>query len=175
MNVDIEQLALHDNPFDNVHMKSFSWKNLNVSVTDRQTKTTKTVLSGNTGFLHAGELLAIMGPSGCGKTTLLNCLANRLPNSGLVVEGKTCVNESDVSSSLFSHISCYVEQEDALVGSLTVRETISYAAKLSLPSSVGKEERSNRVQELISAFGLRDQENTLLGTPIRRGLSGGQK
>lgn len=72
-------------------------------------------------------------------------------------------------------ISCYVEQEDALVGSLTVRETLSFAASLSLPSTISKEERISRVEALISSFGLSDQANTLVGTPIRKGISGGQK
>ena len=72
-------------------------------------------------------------------------------------------------------ISCYVEQEDALVGSLTVRETLTFAARLSLPSTISKSERINRVDSLINAFGLADQANTLIGTPIRKGISGGQK
>ena len=32
-----------------------------------------------------------------------------------------------------------------------------------------------RIESLISAFGLQDQASTLIGTPIRKGLSGGQK
>jgi ABC-type multidrug transport system ATPase subunit len=32
-----------------------------------------------------------------------------------------------------------------------------------------------RVDGLIDAFGLKKQENTLIGTPIRKGISGGQK
>lgn len=38
-----------------------------------------------------------------------------------------------VSTDEFQSISSYVEQEDALIGSLTVRETIDFAARLSLP------------------------------------------
>lgn len=41
-------------------------------------------------------------------------------------------------------------------------------------STVTKAERRRRVDGLISAFGLQDQANTILGTPIRKGLSGGQ-
>ena len=32
-----------------------------------------------------------------------------------------------------------------------------------------------RVEALIAAFGLQDQTNSLIGTPIRKGISGGQK
>lgn len=42
-------------------------------------------------------------------------------------------------------------------------------------SSVSKAQRKARITALISAFGLREQSDTLIGTPIRKGLSGGQK
>jgi ABC-type multidrug transport system ATPase subunit len=32
-----------------------------------------------------------------------------------------------------------------------------------------------RINGLLESFGLRDQANTLIGTPIRKGISGGQK
>jgi energy-coupling factor transporter ATP-binding protein EcfA2 len=32
-----------------------------------------------------------------------------------------------------------------------------------------------RIEALIAAFGLQDHTNSLIGTPIRKGISGGQK
>jgi ABC-type multidrug transport system ATPase subunit len=32
-----------------------------------------------------------------------------------------------------------------------------------------------RIEALIAAFGLQEQTNSLIGTPIRKGISGGQK
>lgn len=32
-----------------------------------------------------------------------------------------------------------------------------------------------RIESLIDSFGLRDQAETIIGTPIRKGISGGQK
>lgn len=32
-----------------------------------------------------------------------------------------------------------------------------------------------RIDGLLESFGLRDQANTIIGTPIRKGVSGGQK
>lgn len=74
-----------------------------------------------------------MGPSGSGKTTLLNVLARRNPGTRLDVVSSVHVNGSTVSDADLQSISCYVEQEDALIGSLTVRETLDFAARLSLP------------------------------------------
>lgn len=77
-----------------------------------------------------------MGPSGCGKTTLLNVLARRTAPSGGKVLGETYVNNSQVDSKSFQQMTSYVEQEDALIGSLTVQETLKFAADLSLPRYV---------------------------------------
>ena len=74
-----------------------------------------------------------MGPSGSGKTTLLNVLAHRHNSPGAAVEGEILVNGDKVSLGNFQQISSYVEQEDVLVGSLTVEETLYFAAQLSLP------------------------------------------
>jgi len=75
-----------------------------------------------------------MGPSGSGKTTLLNVLAHRMTTSRRTeVNGSITVNGSAISTPVFQSISSYVEQEDALIGSLTVRETLNFAARLALP------------------------------------------
>lgn len=71
-----------------------------------------------------------MGPSGCGKTTLLNVLAQRNAATGAKVEGHTFVNGGPASFGDLRRLSSYVEQEDALIGSLTVRETLHFAARL---------------------------------------------
>ena len=36
-------------------------------------------------------------------------------------------------------------------------------------------ERNRRIEALIAAFGLREQADDLVGTPIRKGIGGGQK
>jgi ABC-type multidrug transport system ATPase subunit len=48
-------------------------------------------------------------------------------------------------------------------------------ARLIVYSSVSKAERKARIEGLLSSFGLHDQADTLIGTPIRKGVSGGQK
>ncbi|EKG12826.1 ABC transporter-like protein [Macrophomina phaseolina MS6] len=159
----------------NSTVSSYSWNNVTVTVRDRQTKAPKQILSGASGLVSAGELLALMGPSGSGKTTLLNVLAHREATSGAQVDRTLLVNGLSMPLQKFRKISSFVEQDDALLGALTVEETLSFSAKLALPSSVSKAERIARIEALMKAFGLRSQAKTLIGTPIRKGISGGQK
>lgn len=85
---------------------------------------------------ETGELVALMGPSGCGKTTLLNVLARRAASSGAKTTGDGYIDGKTVDNATFGRLTSYVEQEDALIGSLTVRETLKFAADLSLPRCV---------------------------------------
>lgn len=116
-----------------------------------------------------------MGPSGSGKSTLLNVLAHRPFAQKFKVEGQILINRAAASDMTFRRAGCYVEQEDSLIGSLTARETLDFAAQLGLPSSVTKVERKRRVERLLQSFGLTEQADTIIGTPIRKGLSGGEK
>ncbi|KAJ5102563.1 hypothetical protein N7532_003092 [Penicillium argentinense] len=156
-------------------VQNFSWSGLTVTVKDRQSKQATDLINSITGDVKQGELVALMGPSGCGKTTLLNVLARRPAGSGAKVMGDSYVNGVRIDNGAFGRMTSYVEQEDALIGSLTVRETLKFAADLSLPSSVSKGQRIERIRTLLEAFGIQQQANTLVGTPIRKGISGGQK
>lgn len=117
-------------------VKSFSWHNLEVLVKDRNTGQPRSILSNVQGIVEAGEMLAIMGPSGSGKTTLLNALAFRQAAAGADTTGEIMANGFAMDLKMIRRFSSYVEQEDALIGSLTVRETMKFAAGLSLPRYV---------------------------------------
>jgi ABC-type multidrug transport system ATPase subunit len=48
----------------------------------------------------------------------------------------------------------YVRQEDLFFSQLTVRETLSLAAELQLPSSLRSEERVKYVDDILQRLGL---------------------
>lgn len=126
------------NPLPTAHLindivDSFSWRGMEVVVKDRKTGKRISILSESAGLVHAGEMLAIMGPSGSGKTTLLNVLAHRTAAAGAESSGEIMVNGQKATTALTRDLSAYVEQEDALIGSITVRETMIFAARLALP------------------------------------------
>lgn len=113
-------------------VQSFGWQGMNVTVKDRLTKQPLSILSDANGLVKAGELIAIMGPSGSGKTTLLNTLSHRAAAAGATTRGDILTNGQPIEWQHLRHLSAYVEQEDALIGSLTVRETMDFAARLAL-------------------------------------------
>jgi ABC-type multidrug transport system ATPase subunit len=57
----------------------------------------------------------------------------------------------------------------------TVSSRLSISIDPQLNSSISKAARKERISSLLSSFGLLNQANTLIGTPIRKGVSGGQK
>ncbi|GMF37149.1 unnamed protein product [Phytophthora fragariaefolia] len=157
---------------------TLSWSNLSYTV-DTKKKTLKhpdgkkTILTNVTGRCTSGELTAVMGPSGSGKTTLLDILGDRISSGTL--QGNIALNGETRNLKTFRAVSSYVAQEDSLLGSFTVLETLEMAAKLSLPSSVSHREVADRVQTVIDEMGLRVCEHTLVGDIFRKGISGGQK
>jgi ABC-type multidrug transport system ATPase subunit len=159
----------------NTVVESFSWADVGVTVKDRKTGQPLNILDSNYGCVKAGNVLALMGPSGSGKTTLLNSLAHRTSTMKGDIQGKIMINGRVADRQAIRKVSGYVEQEDAMIGILTLHETVDFAARLSLPRSLSKKERLARVDELIESFGLQRQKDNIVGTPLRKGLSGGQK
>jgi ABC-type multidrug transport system ATPase subunit len=138
-NEKVKHKDLELNPVPSAHLindivQSFGWQGINVNVKDRLTKQPLSILSDANGLVKAGELIAIMGPSGSGKTTLLNTLSHRTAAAGATTRGEILTNGQSIEWQNLRHLSAYVEQEDALIGSLTVRETMDFAARLALPS-----------------------------------------
>jgi len=85
-------------------------------------------------------------------------------------------NGSTPSDSVVRSLCSYVTQDDdALLPSLTVRETLRYAAALRLPGTMSAAEKERRAEEIILKMGLRDCADTIIGSEFLKGISGGQK
>ncbi|XP_034688533.1 ABC transporter G family member 15-like [Vitis riparia] len=148
------------------------WEDLTVVLPNFGKGPTKRLLQGLTGYAEPGRIMAIMGPSGSGKSTLLDSLAGRLSRN-VIMTGNVLLNGK--KRRLDCGFVAYVTQEDVLLGTLTVRETITYSAHLRLPTSMTKEEINGIVDGTIMEMGLQDCSDRMIGNWHLRGISGGEK
>eukprot|EP01031_Cornospumella_fuschlensis_P034138 gene34138-41324_t len=90
----------------------------------------KVILKGLSFQLLPGSLCALMGPSGSGKSTLLDLLADRKQDG--LWSGHIWFN-GGARSKWFRRDSAYILQDDLHIPTLTVKETIQFAAGTRLP------------------------------------------
>ncbi|GIL87008.1 hypothetical protein Vretimale_14202 [Volvox reticuliferus] len=129
------------------------------------------ILFNVTGEVNPGEVLALMGPSGGGKTSLLTLLGGR---STARLEGNVTFNGARMSKPLKRKLG-YVMQDDLLFAELTVYETLYFAALLRLPRSWSRADKLARVDLVIEGLGLERCRDTIIGSHMMRGVSGGER
>ena len=136
----------------------------------------KKLLHNVNGELRPRKLTAIMGPSGAGKSTLLHTLCGRLsPSKGSEIRLN---NNQKNSIAQMSKLVGFVPQDDILMASLTVKETLRFHASLRLPARIPNETPSTRerwIDDCIDLLGLTDVKHSIVGDESRRGISGGQR
>jgi len=134
----------------------------------------KQILSGISGAVHPGELLAIMGASGAGKTTFLDILARK--NKIGAASGDFYLNGEKIRDEEFRSVIGFVDQEDTLLPTLTVHETILDSALLRLPKEMGRAYKEQKVEEVERQLGIYHIRNQPIGSEeTGRGISGGEK
>lgn len=135
----------------------------------------KQILQGIQGLAQPGQLMAIMGASGAGKTTFLDILARK--NKRGVTEGNFYVNGEKVVDNEYRSVIGFVDQDDTMLPTLTVHETILTSALLRLPRDMGISAKEQRVYEVEKQLGITHIKDQLIGSEEGngRGISGGEK
>ncbi|KAG8529412.1 uncharacterized protein KY384_006049 [Bacidia gigantensis] len=137
-----------------------------------ENQASKSILKNINARMPPVTITAILGASGSGKTSLLNSLSHRIEGGRLKTRGRILYNQNSKISTI-RH--AYVMQQDILIPSLTVRETLQYGAELRLSSSMTAKERYQVVEEVILELGLKDCADTKIGNDAHRGCSGGER
>ena len=123
--------------------------------------------------VYPSEFVGLIGPSGAGKTTLLQALNGYLkPTSGL-----SLVNGEDLHRSYasFQEAIGYVPQDDIIYPELTVAESLRYTARLRLPPDTTDGEIDRRIDEVLAELDLSEARDRKIGSPLDKGISGGQR
>ena len=135
-------------------------------------KTEAELLSNVSGVFNPGEMVALLGPSGSGKTTFLDVLAGRKAVG--TTSGVTKFGGLAPTSQFLRRYTGYVEQFDTLVAALTAREMLLYTAELKRPMHESLQSKESAVDQLLADLGLWEARDVLVGSPMVKGLSGGQ-
>jgi len=173
--VSVEELnrdVLLDTGHEVPHVK-LAFKDLEYSVSMKKER--KKILCGVNGEVASKNMLCVLGPSGGGKTSLIQIIAGKITSSATKsVTGSVTCNDQVLTSSQFQRIAGLVTQEDVFNAALTVQETLSFMARLKLPSS-GRQER---IAEVVRLLQLDNCLKTYVGddsNPYLKGISGGEK
>lgn len=109
---------------------------------------------------------------GAGKTTLVEILSNK-HKSGIITGH---VHYPSTSSSSHAPRIGFVPQQDILSSTLTVFESLLFAARLRLPEYISDGEKKQRVEDVIEQLGLGRVRDVRIGSTSGegRGISGGE-
>ncbi|KAG2379387.1 hypothetical protein C9374_007526 [Naegleria lovaniensis] len=143
-------------------------------------KKDKMILSDISCTFPQGQMTCIIGSSGSGKSSLLDLISRRVNNS------KECFGEVEfkgrpMTKKLFQKEGGYVFQDDVLLATDTIHETLLEASllksKLSKNQSLIQllKERSDRTFEIENQMGLYSCRKVKIGNGEKKGASGGQK
>jgi ABC-type multidrug transport system ATPase subunit/pSer/pThr/pTyr-binding forkhead associated (FHA) protein/ABC-type multidrug transport system permease subunit len=124
----------------------------------------KQILAPTSVTIEPGQLVAIVGESGSGKSTLIKALAGvTTPSAGTItVSGEpVAARLTDIG---------YLPQDEIVHGKLSVREALTYAARLRLPQDTSAAEIAGSVAGVLDELALVEQAETRIES-----LSGGQR
>lgn len=123
--------------------------------------------------IFPSEFVGLMGPSGAGKTTLMNAMNGYTPPTS----GAVLFNRENLYSNYARYASNlgYVPQDDIIHRDLTVGQALYYTARLRLPPDATDHEIDSRISQILKQLGLEGTENVLIGSPEKKGISGGQR
>jgi ABC-type multidrug transport system ATPase subunit len=125
-----------------------------------------------TGYFRAGSMVAVIGAPDAGVTTFFDVLTNRHQKGE--VTGDVVINGRPRDKS-FGRQVAYVMKDDIHLPLLTVRETLTFSAKLRGETTNSDQATSIHVDMSIKLLGLRGCANTIIGNGELRGISGGER
>ena len=182
----------HNDPFAPREGKHLRWRNVNMTVQvaemnsdKKKTIVTKTILDNVWGEVPLGETTAILGPSGSGKSSLLNALSGRVSTNPITKTKVGAVTvQTDVRLNNFAvdptdikvrQAIAFVAQDDSLQATATVREAILFSAKLRLSKHKTDQDLDELVTRMITELGLVNCADTIVGSALIKGISGGER
>ncbi|KAJ7113209.1 ABC-2 type transporter-domain-containing protein [Mycena epipterygia] len=143
----------------------------------------RNILDDFSGVVRPGEMLLVLGRPGSGCSTLLKTLANQTEEYH-AVSGSVhydSLTPEEIRAHYRGDVQ-YCPEDDVHFPTLTVEQTLQFAARLRAPQaqtrimSQGRDKYVDSMVEILcTIFGLRHVRGTLVGDNAIRGVSGGEK
>eukprot|EP00762_Andalucia_godoyi_P002630 ANDGO_03310.mRNA.1 ABC transporter G family member 7 len=116
--------------------------------------------------LPSGSVSVVLGASGAGKTTLLNVLLGKInPTEGTIkLRGSAEQGTLEIKSLSGIPDVGFVPQDDIMLPSLTVRETLLHSARMRLPRGTPAAQVEEVVATVLAILGLVDVANSIVGS-----------
>ncbi|KAG5352685.1 hypothetical protein C0989_001027 [Termitomyces sp. Mn162] len=140
----------------------------------------RTIIEGFEGVVRPGEMLLVLGRPGSGCSTFLKVLANHR-SEYYSVEGDVHYDSFTPEQiyKLYRGDVQYCPEDDYHFPTMTVKQTLDFAAKTRVPHARIEEKKGtyvdNMTEILSTIFGLRHVQSTPVGDAAIRGVSGGEK
>lgn len=118
--------------------------------------------------IQPNEFVGVLGPSGAGKSLLMEVMNGSRAAAG----GRVLLNDRDLHRNIQSlkQFIGYVPQDDIIHRELTVRRTLTYAARMRLARDASASEIRQIVDEVLDVTGLSERRDVRVDK-----LSGGQR
>ena len=127
------------------------------------------------GKLKPSRLVGLLGPSGSGKSTFLSVLSGKIKNkkSGYICQTDIHRKDNDLGVA-------FIHQDDHFFSMLSVEETLHLASSLRTISHYFDNQNytaylKHSIEEVTKNLALHNIAKTLIGDPMKRGISGGER
>ncbi|XP_027579206.2 ATP-binding cassette sub-family G member 5 isoform X1 [Pipra filicauda] len=136
-------------------------------------KWTRQILKDVSFHIESGQIMGILGNSGSGKTTLLDAISGRLTYKDSF-SGEVYVNGRQLKKEQFRDCFSYVPQSDTLLSFLTVQESLTYTALLTL-KKCSNNFIKKKVDAVMTELSLGHMADKIIGSHNIGGISGGER
>ncbi|XP_064504440.1 ATP-binding cassette sub-family G member 5 isoform X1 [Pseudopipra pipra] len=136
-------------------------------------KWTRQILKDVSFHIESGQIMGILGNSGSGKTTLLDAISGRLTYKDSFF-GEVYVNGRQLKKEQFRDCFSYVPQSDTLLSFLTIQESLTYTALLTL-KKCSNNFIKKKVDAVMTELSLSHMADKIIGSHNIGGISGGER
>jgi ATP-binding cassette, subfamily G (WHITE), member 2, SNQ2 len=141
----------------------------------------KTIIENSHGCVKPGEMLLVLGRPGAGCTSLLKVLANRREGYEEITGDVNWGTMGPTEAARYRGQIVMNTEEELFFPTLTVGQTINFAAALKVPSNLPSniaspaEFQRENVEFLLKSMGIHHTHDTKVGNEFARGVSGGER